>query len=106
MSSLASALEQLTTTKAGFERVFRMIDYDWADGTPLKGMFVYPGFTHGVADIDALVDFLDRSLFDYCVPRTEVAAVFKPGSLILVDEDAVAALREAFSDLKDRARRA
>lgn len=92
MSSLTIALEQLAAIKAGAERAFRTVDYDWAGGASLKGMFVYPGFTHGIANIDALVDFLDRSLVDYSIPSTEVTAACKPGPLNLTNEGAVAAL--------------
>jgi hypothetical protein len=105
MQTLSEALEELAATHNGFERVFRTIEFDWSEGKPLKGMFVYPGFDHAQVNIDALVDFLDRCLVDYCIPRTEVAEVYPRSSGAPLDRNALANLREAFSDLKDRARK-
>jgi hypothetical protein len=104
MATLAEALEQLAATPAGFEHVFKTVEFDWSEGAPLKGVFAYPSFNYTQVDVDAVVDFLDRCLVDYCIPRTEVAAVCPPADGIL-DRAALAKLREAFSALKDRARK-
>jgi hypothetical protein len=104
MTTLTEALEELTATAAGFERVFKTVEFDWSEGLPLKGVFAYLNFSPSQVDVDVLVDFLDRTLVDYSIPRTEVAAVCPPSGAAL-DKEALASLREAFSGLKDRARK-
>jgi hypothetical protein len=103
LPTLAEALDQLAATSAGFDRVFRTIDYAWTEGAPLRGKFVYPAFTAGAVDVDAVVDFLDRCLVDYCIPRSEIAALSPPSKQLSRDE--LQQLRENLSAQKDRARR-
>jgi hypothetical protein len=105
LDTLAKALENLAATSAGFERVIRTVEFDWSDGAPSVGRFVYPGFVHGAPNIDALVDFLDRSLVQYCIPRSEVNDLCDPAKLGSTPEE-LQAFGESYNAMKDRARKA
>ncbi|OUJ10785.1 hypothetical protein HK26_08180 [Acetobacter okinawensis] len=59
-----------------FHEYVRKIDFDWQPDSPfLAGEFLYPLFGAGGPNIDALVQYIYRSLVPFCLPRGEVKRV-------------------------------
>lgn len=102
--NLATALADLAIGEPDFTKLVRQIEYEWSDGVPLKGSFFYPAFSGAMPDIDALVAFLDACLVDYCIPRSEIAAVYEQLNSVPATKAAKNILRERLASLKDRAR--
>ncbi len=80
-----------------FPHHFKSIDYDWQPQSDLlEGTFLYPLFGASGTDVDALVEYIYRSLVPYCLPREEVRRITEKA---YNDQD-----MNAFISLGDRAR--